>query len=144
MYNPLLLLVRKAVPPAGRSIFDNISHIYDDCVPASAIDAAFASATLLLSPCFPFYNHATVSKGPTNVVTSHGRHLRSTWQISVPSPLFSQLPIASHPSSFVERLVLRPRGTCCSCSKASLAPALLSAHHLNWGDRKDKNGFEHT
>lgn len=31
-----------------------ISHVYDDCAPASAIEAAFASARLLFSPCFPF------------------------------------------------------------------------------------------
>ncbi len=59
---PFYCSSRKAVPPTDQSILDHVPHAYDDCVPASAIDAALASATLLLSPCFPFYKHATVSK----------------------------------------------------------------------------------
>jgi hypothetical protein len=138
------MLVPQSSPTGHSSSLNNMSYTYDDCAPASAIDAAFASATLLLSPCFPFYNSGPLVKVHPNAAHRLRAHSRSTWRISVPSPLFSQLPIACHPSSFVERLLLRPRGTCCSCSKTPLAGTLQSARPLNCGTGRIKNGLEHT
>jgi hypothetical protein len=71
-------------------------------------------------------------------------HSRSTWRISAPSPLSAQLPIVCPPSSFVERLVLRPRGTCCSCPKAWLAIASLLAQGPNCPIQRAGRGLEHT
>jgi hypothetical protein len=45
------------------------------------------------------------------------QHLRSMLRTSAPSVLFSQLPIACHPSSFVEQLEPQQIGICCSYFK---------------------------
>lgn len=62
---PQLCLPPKPSHPASASLFIPQKHrlIYeDDCDPASAIEAAFASATLLTSPCFPFCSPKLVSE----------------------------------------------------------------------------------
>ena len=60
-----------------------------------------------------------LAKAPSNpfpkTSINQNMHLRSTWQISVPSLLFAQLPTVCPLSSFGERRVQRPRGICYSC-----------------------------
>src|SRR5689334_18929200 len=93
--------------------------LYDDCVPASAIEAAFASATLFMSPCLPFCAGIMVSLVLllSGNRPSYQAHSHSTWRISTPSRPFVPLPVSCHPSSFVEQLARRRRGICCSWIK---------------------------
>jgi hypothetical protein len=111
-----ILLSLMAAPPQHlhSPVSKQYQSIYEEADPASAIEAAFASATLLFSPCFPFYPE--VSKPfPRSWSSIQGMHSRSTLRISTPSLLCALLPIAYHLSSCVGQLVRRPRGTCCSC-----------------------------
>jgi hypothetical protein len=144
MYNPFLLLIPQSSPTRLSSI---PQRLHTPMMTACQL----LPSTQRLHPQHSCYRLAFRSIAMATSVKVHQRqphrlsaHSHSTWRISVPSPLFSQLPIVCHPSSFVERLVLRPRGTCCSCSKASLAPALGSAQRLNCDAGRVKNGLEHT
>lgn len=118
MYNPSTAHPAKAFPTASSSIPPQCCH-------TSMMTACqLLPSTQHLHPQHSCYRLAFRSviiaplvKVPLMPQEQLKAHSRSTWRTSVPSLLSAPLPIAYHPSNFVEQLVLRPRGTCCSCSK---------------------------
>lgn len=122
-------------PPPHHPIYPTL---YDAGEPAaSAIDTAFASATLFMSPCLPFCS-MTVSPWFYRQSRRVGKwHSRSTWRISIPSLLSSRLPIACHLSSFVGRLVRRRRGICCSWGENLSVRLIMKTCPWPLGDSRD-------